>query len=147
LVLSTCIPSLLVFLHWVWQLQDFQVVEPTPTTGKQGLVFVSYCYSKPLSNSRTAMPAAVLTNQCGSNMTGLSAWRVITTEYIFLLEMKQGKCVCPLSWSVHCNFTGDGKYNKRGWVCTPPPHQPGLILPSCVNVRQKAAVATLCTLW
>ncbi len=27
------------------------------------------------------------------------------------------------------------------------PHQPGLILPSSLNVRQKAAVATLCTLW
>ncbi len=26
-------------------------------------------------------------------------------------------------------------------------HQPGLILPSWLNVRQKAAVATLCTLW
>jgi hypothetical protein len=30
------------------------------------------------------------------------------TEYIFLLEMKQGWCICLLSWSVHCNFTGDG---------------------------------------
>ncbi len=28
----------------------------------------------------------------------------------------------------------------------PHPHQPGLILPSLWNVRQKAAVATLCTL-
>ena len=26
-------------------------------------------------------------------------------------------------------------------------HQPGLILPSWWNVRQKAAVTTLCTLW
>ncbi len=23
--------------------------------------------------------------------------------------MKQGQCICPLSWSVHCNFTGEGK--------------------------------------
>ncbi len=52
----------------------------------------------------------------------------------------QGWCVCPLSWSVHCNFTGDGK------GCTHHPYQPGLILPSWWNVRQKAAVATLCTL-
>ncbi len=22
--------------------------------------------------------------------------------------MKQGQCICPLSWSVHCNFTGEG---------------------------------------
>ncbi len=29
----------------------------------------------------------------------------------------------------------------------PPSPQPGLILPSWLNVRQKAAVATLCTLW
>ncbi len=29
----------------------------------------------------------------------------------------------------------------------PHPHQPGLILSSWWNVRQKAAVATLCTLW
>jgi hypothetical protein len=65
-----------------------------------------------------------------------------------LVEMKQGQCICPLSWSVHCNFTGEGKCKKRGWPCTPPPpYQPGLILPSPLNVRQKAAVATLCTLW
>jgi hypothetical protein len=63
-----------------------------------------------------------------------------------LVEMKQGQCICPLSWSVRCNFTGEGKCNERGWACTPHPHQPGLILPS-LNIRQKAAVATLCTLW
>jgi hypothetical protein len=35
-----------------------------------------------------------------------------------------------------------------GRVPPPPhPHQPGLILPSSLNVRQKAAVATLSTLW
>ncbi len=34
---------------------------------------------------------------------------------------------------------------KGGWACTPP-HQTGLILPSWWNVRQKATVATLCTL-
>ncbi len=66
--------------------------------------------------------------------------------HIFL-EMKQGLCVCPLSWSLHCNFTDDGKCNERGWACTPHPHQPGIILPSWLNVRQKAAVATLYTLW
>jgi hypothetical protein len=65
-----------------------------------------------------------------------------------LVEMKQGQCICPLSWSVHCNLTGEGKCNKRGWACTPlHPHQPGLILPLSLNVRQKAGVATLCTLW
>jgi hypothetical protein len=44
---------------------------------------------------------------------------VFTTEDIFLLEMKQGYCICPLSWSVHCNFTGEGKCKERGWACTP----------------------------
>jgi hypothetical protein len=57
--------------------------------------------------------------------------------------MKQGLCICPLNWSEHCNFTGDGKYSERGWACTPHFHQPGIILPSWWNVRQKAAVATL----
>jgi hypothetical protein len=36
---------------------------------------------------------------------------------------------------------------RRGGRAPPHPHQPGLILPSSLNVRQKAAVATLCTLW
>ncbi len=31
-----------------------------------------------------------------------------------LVEMKQGQCICPLSWSVHCNFTGDGNSSERG---------------------------------
>jgi hypothetical protein len=72
------------------------------------------------------------------------------STYSILVEMKQGQCNCPLSWSVQCNFTGEGKCNERGWACTPHRHQPGppgLILPSSLNVRQKAAVATLCTLW
>jgi hypothetical protein len=33
-----------------------------------------------------------------------------------LVEMKQVQCICPLSWSVQCNFTG----NERGWACTGP---------------------------
>ncbi len=33
-----------------------------------------------------------------------------------LVEMKQGQCICPLSWSVHCNITGEGKCNERGWA-------------------------------
>ncbi len=59
---------------------------------------------------------------------------VATTEYIFLPEMKQGYCICPPSWSVHCNFTGDAKCSEKGWACTPHPHQPGLILLSWWNV-------------
>jgi hypothetical protein len=72
---------------------------------------------------------------------------VYTTEYISIQEMKRGQCIYPLKWSVHCNFTGDGKCNERGWACTPNPHQSRLILPSRLNVRRKADVTTLCTLW
>ncbi len=72
---------------------------------------------------------------------------VWTTEYIFLIEMKQGWCIFPLSWSVHCNFIGDGKCNERGLGVHPPPSPARLILPSWWNVRQKADVTTLCTLW
>ncbi len=43
--------------------------------------------------------------------------RLETTEYIFLLE----KYVCPLSWSVHCNFIGDGKCKEKGVGVHPPP--------------------------
>jgi hypothetical protein len=49
---------------------------------------------------------------------------VLNTEYISLQEMKQGQCICPicpLSWSVHCNFTGDDKCNKKGVGVNPPP--------------------------
>ncbi len=84
------------------------------------------------------------TNVLASSLVSFS---VEITEYISIQEMKQGQCICPLSWSVHCNFTGDGKCNERGWACTPHPHQPSLILPSWLNVRQKAEVTTLCTLW
>ncbi len=55
------------------------------------------------------------------NARGGGGCRVSATEYIFLLEMKQGRCICPLSWSVHWNFAGDGKCNERGWACTPHP--------------------------
>jgi hypothetical protein len=39
-----------------------------------------------------------------------------------------------------------GKCNERGWACTLHPQQPGLILPSWLNIRQNA-VTTLFTLW
>ncbi len=61
-----------------------------------------------------------------------------------------GVCICPLSWSVHCNFTGDGKCNERGWACTPHLHQPGAnvsIMMECDGMyARNAAVATLCVL-
>jgi hypothetical protein len=64
-----------------------------------------------------------------------------------LVVIKQGQCICPLSWSVHCNFSGEGKCSEKWWACQPPPLPARLILPSWWNVRQKAAVTTLCTLW
>ncbi len=73
-------------------------------------------------------------------------WRQIHREHSFTRD-KQGQFICPLSWSLHCNFPGDGKCNKRGWACTHHPHQPRLILPSWRNERQKADVPTMCTLW
>ncbi len=45
--------------------------------------------------------------------------RQLSHRVHILVEMKQGQCICPLSWSVHCNFTGEGKCNERGWACTP----------------------------
>ncbi len=24
------------------------------------------------------------------------------------VELKKGECICPLSWSVHCNYVRDG---------------------------------------
>jgi hypothetical protein len=36
---------------------------------------------------------------------------------------------------------------RGGGRASPTLTSPGLILPSSLNVRQKAAVATLCTLW
>jgi hypothetical protein len=58
-----------------------------------------------------------------NNNDGGGGGGVYVTEYISLQEMKQGQCICPLSSSVHCNFTGDGKCNKRG-VGVHPPHSP-----------------------
>ncbi len=53
---------------------------------------------------------------------------------------------CPLSWSVHCNFTGEGKCNERGWACTPHPHQPGLIYPHhwMYASKQRLELCVLC---
>jgi hypothetical protein len=73
--------------------------------------------------SHWSIPLKVVTNEKGEALG-----EVLTTEYISLQEMKQGQCICPLSWSVHCKFTGDGKCNKRGWACTPPPAQPNFTL-------------------
>ncbi len=45
-------------------------------------------------------------------------------------------------WVFRCSVEWNG-----GWACTPHPHQPRLIFSWWCNVRQKEAVATLCTLW
>jgi hypothetical protein len=54
-----------------------------------------------------------------------------------------GHISASLSWSVHHNFIRDGRYSEGGWACAPHPHQAGMIFPSCWNVRQKVAFATL----
>ncbi len=77
-----------------------------------------------------------------------------------LVEMKQGQCICPLSWSVQCNFTGEGKCNERGVGLHPPPSPARTdftLITECTpessgcnsvySVGPKVAVATLCTLW
>jgi hypothetical protein len=45
-------------------------------------------------------------------------------------------------------YVGERNTVKKGGRASPMhPHKPGLIFPSWWNVRQKSAVATLCTLW
>jgi hypothetical protein len=64
-------------------------------------------------------------------------------------DMKKGECICPLSWSVHWNFVRDGKYLVE-WkgVGVHPPSSPTRADFSIIrNVRQEAAIATLCLLW
>ncbi len=55
-----------------------------------------------------------------------------------------------LFFSKYLSFSVWFPLSLKDWsplACTPHPYQPGLILPSWSNVRQKAGVATLCTLW
>jgi hypothetical protein len=77
---------------------------------------------------------------CTQTVRVFTDWMFTTTEYISLREMKQGQCICPLSWSVPCNFTGDGKGNESGWASW----ANFTLMMECI--RQKAAVAILCTL-
>ncbi len=96
----------------------------------------SQLYSRPAAQPRApAYSSAVQYGRTGplySRTETPPPSRLVTnTEYIFLLEMKNGQYICPLSRSVHFNFTGDSKCNEKVWACPPPhPHQPGLILPS-----------------
>jgi hypothetical protein len=62
--------------------------------------------------------------------SGVRLTRSATTDERWvniLVEMKQGQCICPLSWSVHRNFTGDGNtvVVKGGGRAPPHPNQPG----------------------
>ncbi len=79
------------------------------------------CILSSLSQRTVANFLHVLGNTIGSPFRErVPATHGLTTEYIFLLEMKQGQCICQLSWSVHCNFTGDGKCSKGVGVHPPP---------------------------
>ncbi len=67
-----------------------------------------------------------------------------------LLEMKQGQCICPFSWSVHCNLTGDGKCNERGLAGWRAPQ----LSPDWANFTlmmectpESSRYTALCTLW
>ncbi len=52
------------------------------------------------------------------------------------------------SWSVHCNFTGDGKCNERGWACTPlpsPARANFTLMTECMYARtQRLLLCVLC---
>ncbi len=80
-----------------------------------------------------------------STMGRQSAYHIARIEYR-TLEKKQGECICHLSWRYPATLYLMVYIVKRGWACTPYPHQPGLIFPSWWNLRQKSAVATLCVL-
>jgi hypothetical protein len=106
---------------------------------------------KLLSQYKTWTPSLTAKSRKMPIRVGALAYFIYTyTEYhrvhISTRDVTGLACICSLSWSVHCNFTGDGECSEKGRACTPHPHQPGLILPSWSNVRQKATVATLCTL-
>jgi hypothetical protein len=79
----------------------------------------------------------------------ISTFLMLQAEYISLQEMKQGQCICPLSWSVHCNFTGDGKCVNviKGVGVHPPPSPVPANFTLMTELRKKADVTTLCTLW
>jgi hypothetical protein len=51
-----------------------------------------------------------------------------------------------LERTVQCNFLRDGKRVKRGGRASSHPHQPRLNFSIMIDVRQKAAIATLCVL-
>jgi hypothetical protein len=72
-------------------------------------VLMQFCRFGIRSNTQCITPVYALPQSC------------------ILIEMKQGECICPHSWSVNCNFVRDGNYIDRGWACNPHPYQPGLI--------------------
>ncbi len=51
-------------------------------------------------------------------VTGLSK---VYPQSTYIGRDETGSVYLPTSWSVHCNFTGEGKCSERGWACTPPP--------------------------
>jgi nitrite reductase/ring-hydroxylating ferredoxin subunit len=38
-----------------------------------------------------------------------TAGRIACRNHRVHIEMKYGECICPLSWSEHCNFEHDEK--------------------------------------
>ncbi len=121
LILSTCIPSLLVFLHWVWQLQDFPV--RSQRRRQENKVWSSLPIVIPylFLNSTTAMPAAVLTNQWGSNMTSLSSWRVITKKWGWMVGEWPRARICKPFKEHRNRFPALRAGTTTLYFCTSPP--------------------------
>ncbi len=74
-------------------------------------------------------------------------WHItfLGTEYIGV-ERKRWECICLSAGVYTATLYVMVNIMKGGGRAPPTPHKPRLIFPSCWNVRQKAAVATLCVL-
>jgi hypothetical protein len=80
------------------------------------------------------------------NKSKIHHYVAATTEYISLQEMIQGQCIAHSAGAYTATLLVMVNVMKVGGRA-PRPHQPRPILPSSLNVRQKADVTTLCTLW
>ncbi len=65
--------------------------------------------------------------------------------------MKYGECICPLSWSLQCNFVRDGKCSERGIFLGILFHHDGMYarkrsLPLCMYSVLQTISLILCSL-
>ncbi len=63
--------------------------------------------------------------------------------------MKLRGCICPLSWSVHCNFVRDGNVTIKKGDGRAPPHAPARAKFSFVLecTPEIGHCYSVCTLW